>query len=149
MLEQLQKPTTNYEERFRDNLIKMLMCFRMSQLAIASFQDSEVIKNSPEFKQLKRFTQEVYVKLQWFYTTFKKIAGPNADFLEEELSLEGDKVNNSVLLVDYVALNSKDLEKEVNFLTSPSARKRMMQQWWQQIKEGQDFEQWYNSVFPE
>lgn len=158
MLEELKKPDiTREEEHFRNRLILMLVTQRLAQVMIKAFQDTAMVRDHSELKPVKRFSQEVYVKINWFYTTLKKTAGPNADFLDEELDLEGDKVNNIGSAIDAIALSSKNMDNETNLLTSSTFRKEMFRKCWfaaqgltytpELIDDIQKFEDWYEQQF--
>lgn len=158
MLEELKKPDiTREEEHFRNNLILMLVTQRVAQVLIKAFQDTAMVRDNSALKPLKRFSQEVYVKINWFYTTLKKTAGPNADFLDEELDLDGDKVNNIGSAIDTIALSNKNMDRETNLLTSSTFRKAMFRKCWfasknlsyspELIDDIAQFEDWYAQQF--
>lgn len=158
MLEGLVNINNRKQERFRDRLILMLISQRAAQVLIKAFQSCDLVQESPELKPLKRFSQEVYQKIEWFTTTVKKMAGPNASFLEEELNLEGDKVNNIGSAIDAIAFSKDGLENETKLLTSSNYRRRMFYECWKQAKnitspqlsiDDEAFNQWYNSQFPQ
>ena len=157
MLEELNKPITKTEENFRDSLIRMLITQRVAQVLIKAFQETEMVRDNVAMKPLKRFSQEVFVKTNWFYTTVKKIAGPNAEFLDAELDLEGDKVNNIGSAIDAIALSDKNMDNETNLLTSSTYRKDTFRKCWfsargltyapELVDDIAQFEDWYSQQF--
>jgi hypothetical protein len=156
MLEQLKNPQSSTDEHFRDNLVRMLFFTELTRLMVTLFQDTAVVKQH-EYKQLRRFCKEVHTKLEWFRSTVRKMAGENGERIDEEITMDGDKVSNIAELADFIARNG-DVSKEVVLLTSKSQRERLFFAAWKQSRvslsdqmpmDTEAFKAWYLSEFPE
>jgi len=158
MLEQLrrqdQKPKDEY---FREVFIQMIAFMRMTQLMIQSVQQTQHLQEDKELKPLKRFSQEVFVKLNWFFTTVKKMAGEEAaQILDDTMSFDSDKLNDLSIIAGIILESQEDISPITDLICSPTRRKRAFWECWQRsrvtvspdVKMNEEaFESWYNTFF--
>lgn len=156
MLEQLKAQATTKDRLFKNEFIRMLMFMRIVQFLISQFQDDDVVKEGTEYKQLKRFSQEVHSKMEWFLTVVKKMAGDNAGVIDEELSFDTDKLCEIMNITEFVALKSSTTEM-IEMLTSATQRKKLFQAAWESSRfavspelqvSQEEFDKWYEDKFP-
>lgn len=157
MLQQLKQQDSKADKRFRDDLVRMLQFMRITQLMITSFHSSELVKTDKTLKPIKRFSQEVFGKLEWFQTVVKKMAGENAPVLDSLLDMEGDKINNIAELSDFIASKEADISNEVDLMVNAHRRKEIMKNLWVASRttfspkmqlDLDDFDKWYGEQFP-
>lgn len=158
MLEQLKTTKDKKDEHFRDDLMRMLLFMKISQLMITTLQESPTVSEDSEYKKLKRFSQEVYSKIDWFIGVVKKMAGDNATVIETEVSFDNDKINDIALLADFIATHSdKDISDAVDIVTNRTRREELFFNAWKNSRlvlspdinvNKADFDKWYAEKFP-
>lgn len=158
MLNQLKTIRDKKDEYFRNDLMRMLMFMKLNQFMIKVLQESPTVTENTEYKQLKRFSQEVYQKIEWFITVIKKMAGDNAMIIDSEVSFDNDKINDLAQLADFILTHTdKDISDAVDLVTNRVRREELLFCSWKNSRlllspdinvNKTDFDKWYADKFP-
>lgn len=157
MLEQLKEQQNTPDAIFRDNLLRMLCLMRATQLMITYFQESPDIKTDSGDKKIKKFSKEIYSKIEWFISIIFKMAGENAHILQKELNLESSKIEALMDAAGFITMAQSDVTNAVDMMVNRGRRKELIKDAWISSRTAlspklqldlSDFDLWYNENFP-